>query len=71
MKSTQKCPKCNSTQIILLGGVTFNTKVYPYGMDDTGYSKVARFACTDCGYVEEYLSDEQELAQLKQTLENG
>jgi predicted nucleic-acid-binding Zn-ribbon protein len=68
MKSSGQCPKCESKQVVLLGGVTFNSKVYPFGLDDTGYSTVARYACTDCGYVEEYLVDPKELSDLKKTI---
>ncbi|TFH36429.1 MAG: hypothetical protein E4G99_04995 [Anaerolineales bacterium] len=69
MKSSRQCPKCSSSQVVQLGGVTFNSKVYPSGFEDTSYSLVARYACTDCGYVEEYLEDPKELAHLKKTLE--
>lgn len=64
MKTSNKCPKCSSTQVVLLGGTTFSSKIYPTpGV--TEYSLVARYACTDCGYVEEYLVDPDELAELK------
>jgi predicted nucleic-acid-binding Zn-ribbon protein len=65
MKTSSECPKCGSSEIAQLGGVTFNTKVYPFGHEDTGYSKVGRYACTDCGFVETYLVDPEELANLK------
>ena len=68
MRSSGHCPKCASTQVVLLGGATFNSKVYPFGHEDTGYSTVGRYACTDCGFVEEYLVDQDELAELKKAL---
>lgn len=69
MKTNKRCPKCESTQIVQLAGESFMSKIYPFGLHDTGYSRISRFACTDCGFVEEYLVDPEELAELKQALE--
>jgi len=68
MKETHQCPKCKSKEIVMLAGETFMTKVYPFGKDDSGYSMVAKYACTECGFVEEYLTDQEELADLKKKL---
>ncbi len=67
MKKTRKCPKCSSNQVVMLLGQTFGTKVYPrpkYG----NYSTVEKYACTDCGYVEVYLADPEEIKELKKSL---
>jgi hypothetical protein len=51
----------------MLLGQTFGTKVYPrpsYG----NYSTVEKYACTDCGYVEVYLADPEEIRELKKSL---
>ncbi len=63
MKTSQKCPKCDSKEVVQLAGQSFGTKVYPAGGQ---YSTVIKYACTDCGYVETYLADPQELQMLKQ-----
>jgi len=65
MKISQQRPKCSSRQVILLSGGDFMTKVYPTASSRPEYSLVVKYACTDCGYVEEYLADPQELAELK------
>ena len=65
MKDSQHCPKCKSSQVVMLAGKTFLTKVYPFGFEDTGYSMVAKYACTGCGFIEVYLVDPQELVDLK------
>jgi predicted nucleic-acid-binding Zn-ribbon protein len=62
MKTSGQCPKCFSKQIVQLAGQSFGTKVYPAGGQ---YSTVVKYACTDCGYVETYLADPEELALLK------
>jgi predicted Zn-ribbon and HTH transcriptional regulator len=68
MKESHQCPKCKSKEIVMLASGNFMTKVYPFGKDDTGYSMVAKYACTECGYVEEYLVDQEELAEIKSKL---
>ena len=60
MKKTGKCPKCTSTQVIPLQNKPWYTKVYR-----SDYSLILRYACLDCGYVEEYLTDPDELAELR------
>jgi len=67
MKKTHQCPKCSSNQVVMLLGSVFGEKVYPrtqYG----NYSDVEKYACTDCGYVEVYLADQQEIATLKKSI---
>jgi predicted nucleic-acid-binding Zn-ribbon protein len=68
MKQSQQCPKCKSIEIVMLAGQSFMTKVYPFGKGDTGYSMVAKYACTECGYVEVYLVDQKELTDLRNKL---
>lgn len=65
MKETHQCPKCKSKEIVMLAGENFMTKVYPFGKRDSGYSMVAKFACTECGYIEEYFAEQEELDELK------
>ena len=65
MKTSGQCPKCSSKQVVQLAGQSFGTKVYPAGGE---YSTVVKYACTDCGYVETYLADPDELELLKRSL---
>jgi ssDNA-binding Zn-finger/Zn-ribbon topoisomerase 1 len=67
MKTNHQCPKCSSNQVVLLAGQQFGSKVYPRPSYDNR-SIVEKYACTDCGYVEQYLVDAQEMADLKKTL---
>ena len=62
MKTSGQCPKCSSKQVVQLAGQSFGTKMYPAGGE---YSTVVKYACTDCGYVETYLADPDELEALK------
>jgi len=62
MKTSGQCPKCSSKQIVQLTGQSFGTMVYPAS---GRYSTVVKYACTDCGYVETYLTDPNELDLLK------
>ena len=65
MKTSGQCPKCSSKQVVQLAGQSFGTKVYPAGGE---YSTVVKYACTDCGYVETYLANPDELELLKRSL---
>ena len=62
MKTSGQCPKCSSKEIVQLAGQPFGTTVYPSGGVP---SRVVKYACTDCGYVETYLADPSELELLK------
>lgn len=64
IKTNQTCPKCNSKEIVQLAGQSFGDKVYPAGGQ---YSTVVKYACTDCGYVETYLANPDELEALKKS----
>jgi predicted nucleic-acid-binding Zn-ribbon protein len=63
MKKTGTCPKCSSTQVYPLRKESWMTKIY-----QTEPSEILRYACLDCGYVETYLADQNELAKLKKKL---
>lgn len=67
MKNTRICPKCNSTDIIRIGG-----KAGAYGVGNniqvgiTNFSAVLvnRYLCCNCGYSEEWI-DKEDLPKLK------
>ena len=60
VKSKHQCPKCASTEVVLLTGSSVFASIYGRN------SLVEKFACTNCGFLEEYLVDRKELAELKQ-----
>lgn len=61
MKNTNKCPKCNSNDIIRVNG---STRGYGAGnnimVGATIFSavKVNRYICCHCGYSEEWIDNE-------------
>ena len=64
MKNTCKCPKCQSSSIC---------RIVPSGGDsDAGgisiglfnYTLPTIFLCSDCGYVEQWVEDERDLAKI-------
>jgi ribosomal protein S27AE len=67
MKTTKKCPKCGSDQVVMLLGQSFGTKIYPRE-SYANTSSVERYACTDCGYLETFLADRDEIEELKKSL---
>ncbi len=67
MKKTGQCPKCGSKQVVLILGQSFGTKVYPRATE-ANYSTVEKYACTDCGYLETYLADQDEIAELRKLI---
>lgn len=68
MKDNGQCPRCSSKEVALLGGRTYMSKVYVRPDPTSDFSEVAKYACTDCGYVMEHLIDPEELAALKETI---
>lgn len=64
MKTSRQCPKCSSKQVVLLAS-NLASKIYR-----SEPSAVERYACTDCGFIEEYLVDAKELTELKKKLKS-
>lgn len=68
MKNTGICPKCNSKNILRIPG-----KAGAYGSGNnitTGMTifssvKVTRYMCCDCGYLEEWIDDKDDIEKLK------
>ncbi|MBR4411188.1 MAG: hypothetical protein IKT31_07700 [Firmicutes bacterium] len=71
MKSTSKCPKCGSTDILFVPG-----KVGAYGVGNnilTGMTTLSavlvhRYVCCECGYSEEWI-DLDDMPKLKKAFE--
>jgi predicted nucleic-acid-binding Zn-ribbon protein len=69
MKSTNTCPKCQSTEIVRIPGQTGPSDTYNFipisgGWIPTSVS-VTRFLCADCGFSEEWVEGEDDLKKAK------
>ena len=67
MKNTQKCPKCNSDDIIKIPGTAGTHGAgnnVPMGATIFSYVKVPRIVCCGCGYAEEWI-DIEDIEKLK------
>jgi predicted nucleic-acid-binding Zn-ribbon protein len=63
MKSTGVCPKCSSKRVAAIPSElgTYNA----IKVDMFGFANLTRFICTSCGYMEQYVSDENALTKLR------
>lgn len=64
MKTTGKCPKCGTTQIVAIPSAlgTYND----IKVDLLHTASVTRYICTGCGYLEQYVEDKKALGTLSQ-----
>ncbi|MBW2430393.1 MAG: hypothetical protein JRF56_15650 [Deltaproteobacteria bacterium] len=61
------CPKCNSHEVFSGAGIAlkkgpFGSNSIPIGL--TSMAALDNFVCSECGYVESYVSDPQKLAEI-------
>ena len=69
MKNTKKCPKCGSTDILIVDGYA---GAYGSGnnimIGSTIFSavKVNRYLCCDCGFTEEWV-DKKDINQIEKS----
>ncbi len=64
---TGVCPKCKSNAVFSGSGVVL--KKGPFGSNSipvslTSIAALDNFVCTDCGYVESYVSEKEKLAEI-------
>jgi predicted nucleic-acid-binding Zn-ribbon protein len=57
MKTTGKCPKCSSTEIYTNRGKHIGTRA-GINVDFWGGFYISVYICSNCGFVEEYMSQE-------------
>ena len=62
-----KCPKCNATDIFC--GSELRPKSGPFGSNSipinlTSIAALDNYVCTQCGYVESYISDKSKLKEI-------
>jgi predicted nucleic-acid-binding Zn-ribbon protein len=68
MKKSNKCPKCNSQEIIRIPGRVSGVgagNIIMTGMTVFSAVKVTRYLCTDCGFSEEWIDDPKDIEKLK------
>jgi hypothetical protein len=64
---TGTCPKCSSGEVF--SGADIALKKGPFGSNSIpiGFTSIAaldNYVCTECGYVESYVSDPDKLAEI-------
>jgi len=70
MRSSNKCPKCRSGDIVRIPG-----QIRAYGAGNNiraGWTifnsvKVTRYLCASCGFSEEWIDSPDDIAKLKKT----
>jgi predicted nucleic-acid-binding Zn-ribbon protein len=63
MKNSKKCPKCQSTGIVKIGGtgnVLVNAIKWPWNT-----VKVTKYLCASCGYLENWVDAAEDVARVK------
>lgn len=69
MKLSNKCPKCEGTEIVKIPGYTNSGEAHHIIPIVGGLlprsAYVARFMCCSCGFVEEWVDTEEEIKMIK------
>ncbi len=66
MKNNKKCPKCNSTAIGRKRGSPVLNSWSRISVNLTSLDVwVTRFVCTECGYIEEWIENPNDLKRFK------
>jgi len=68
MKNSQRCPKCDHTEIIrvegIQGGYGSGNVIPTGGFTIWSSIKVTRYVCIKCGFCEEWIDSTQDLQRL-------
>lgn len=65
MKITKICPKCNSSDVVVVPDSSgYNTISIDLNFLHSG--KVCRYVCCTCGYMESYVQRETDLAEIRE-----
>lgn len=71
MKDTHLCPKCGSRNIVRVPDNAHRhasgNNIYTTTLTLLGKIPVIRYVCCDCGYVENWVETQKELAEIKRT----
>jgi transposase-like protein len=63
MKNSKRCLKCQSTDIVKIGGVAnvfVNAIKWPWNT-----VKVTKYLCASCGYIENWINAAEDVARVK------
>lgn len=68
MKTTRRCPKCDSSDVLRIEG-----ERQGYGIGDNvrtgvigfGQVVVTKYLCGNCGYIEEWVDDQYDISEIK------
>ena len=56
MRNTQQCPKCESTDVIMIEGQRFNqTQIISLTKWGAANAVLDRYLCANCGFTEEWI----------------
>lgn len=64
MKNSARCPKCDSIYIARVDN-SMGQQFTPVRISAFAVAKTARYICTDCGYMEEWVENTKDLKKLK------
>jgi len=68
MKTTKHCPKCSSNDVLRIQGTRQG-----YGLGNNikigiiGQVKPTKYVCGDCGFIEEWIDDPNDLLKIKKS----
>ena len=65
MKFSNCCPKCHGSEIAEIKGGTFKGNVYNTISLTFRVIYLTRYVCTQCGYSENYVDNEDDLASIR------
>jgi ribosomal protein S27AE len=66
MKQDNKCTKCGSTELLAIPGVPGEEPHIAVGHPVMHSVKVTRYVCGRCGYIEQWVESDGELAKLRE-----
>ena len=71
MRNMGRCPKCHSRNIVRVpdnpSRYTSGNNIYTTTVTLFGKIPVIRYVCCNCGYVENWVENRHELAEIKKT----
>jgi predicted nucleic-acid-binding Zn-ribbon protein len=71
MKQDNQCTRCGSSNLLRIPVVPGDGPHIVIGDRLMHSIPVTQFVCSDCGYIENWVADENELARLKEQYGSG
>jgi len=75
MKNSQRCPKCDSKEIIRISGTSHPNIHYNRGnyirkghllAEDRVFVYVTRYVCGKCGFTEEWIDEQKDIQKIRE-----